>query len=114
MAIQKEYKEISKDKSFEELFKEKMEKYKDVIIEFEFNNEVNLTLEEMKGQILFFDFLEGRIDLRLGIEVQNEWVFNYKKNIIDKKRKLKRFFNKSILLLNIKNFFINYLSDSSD
>ena len=60
MTIQKEFKEIRKDKSFEELFKEKMEKYKDIIIEFEFNNEVNLTLREMRGKILFFDFFRRK------------------------------------------------------
>ena len=114
MAIQEEFTPIKKDKSFDELFNEKIQNYKDKIIYFLFNNEVNYTLGELRGKILFIELFNGKIHRRRGIEVQNEWVCNYKENIIDKKRKVKRFFNKTINLIQIKKLFINYLSASSD
>ena len=114
MAIQEEYNPVKKDKSFSELFNEKIANYKNKIIYFLFNNEINYTLGELRGNILFIELFNGKIHRRNGIEVQNEWVCNYKENIIDKKRKVKRFFNKSINLIHIKKLFINYLSASSD
>ena len=114
MAVQEEYDAIKKDKSFSQLFDEKIQNYKNKIIYFSFNNEINYKLGELRGKILFIELFGGKIHIKNGIEVQNEWVCNYQKNIIDKKRKVKRFFNKAINLLNIKKLFINYLSASSD
>ena len=114
MAIQEEYKPIKKGKSFEELFNDKIINYKNQIINFRFNDEINFTLGELRGKILFIKLFEGKIHRRRGIQVQNEWVCNYKSNIVDKKRKVKRFFNKAIHFINQKNLFINYLSASSD
>ena len=114
MSIQEEYKPIKKDKSFLELFNENIQEYKDIIINFSFNQEIEYTLGELRGKILFIEVFNGKIYRRTGIEVQNEWVCNYKANIIDKKRKVKRFFNKTINLIKIKKLFINYLSASSD
>ena len=114
MAIQEEFTPIKKDKSFKELFDEKIEKYKNKIVYFSFENEINYSLGELRGKILFIELFDGKIHRRNGIKVQNEWVCNYKVNIIDKKRKIKRFFNKSITLINMKKLFINYLSASSD
>ena len=84
------------------------------IVYFSFENEINYSLGELRGKILFIELFDGKIHRRNGIKVQNEWVCNYKENIIDKKRKIKRFFNKSITLINMKKLFINYLSASSD
>ena len=114
MAIQEEFTPIKKDKLFNELFNENIQDYKNKIVHFSFNNEINYTLGELRGKILFIEVFNGKIHRRNGIEVQNEWVCNYKENIIDKKRKVKRFFNKAINLINSKKLFINYLSASSD
>ena len=114
MAIQKEYKENKKNKSFEELYKERIKNYKDLIVEFPNSNDIKLTLGELRGKILFINLFHYGIHRKNGITSQNDWVCNYQKNIIDKKRKVKRFFNKTINLLNIRNLFVNYLSASSD
>ena len=114
MSIQEEYNAIKKDKSFNELFNENIQDYKHIIINFSFDDEIEYTLGQLRGKILFIEVFNGKIHRRNGIEVQNEWVCNYKANIIDKKRKVKRFFNKTINLINTKKLFINYLSASSD
>ena len=114
MAIQKEYKENKKNKSFEELYKEKIKNYKDLIIDFPNDDNINFTLGELRGKILFINLFYYGIRRKNGIISQNEWVCNYQKNIIDKKRKVKRFFNKTINLIKLKNLFVNYLSASSD
>jgi hypothetical protein len=114
MAIQKEYKENKKNKSFEELYEGRIKNYKDLIVEFPNSNDIKLTLGELRGKILFINLFHYGIHRKNGITSQNDWVCNYQKNIIDKKRKVKRFFNKTINLLNIRNLFVNYLSASSD
>ena len=114
MAIQKEYKENKKNKSFEELYKERIKNYKDLIVELPYSDDINLTLGELRGKILFIQLFYYGIHRKKGIDTQNEWVCNYEKNIIDKKRKVKRFFNKTINLIKIRRLFVNYLSASSD
>ena len=111
MAVQKEYKDYNCTKTMEQLFEEYTKSYKNYIVNYEGKN---ITIENLRGKIFFINIFHKKVNLVPLYIVQNDYVVNFSDNIIDKKRKIKRLFNRSVTLINDGKIYVNYLSGVSD
>ena len=113
MSIQKEYDDEKSNKTIDDLYKEYIINYKNVIINFN-NLLYKETVKNLREKIIFLNAFHKRLDRQSEFFVQNDWVVNYSSEIKKKNKKIKRLFNRAITYINDNKLYINYLSGSSD
>lgn len=111
MAVQEEYKAKTSTKDMNTLFEEYTVDYNDLIVEFKGQS---ISLGSIRGKILFVNVFHSRINWITSFKPQNDWVVNQTKNIVDKKRKIKKHFNRTITFMNENFIYLNYLSGVSN
>ena len=112
MEINSENTPLNSTNTFDELYEEYINDYKNRIIEYD---NKDLTLGELRGKLYIIKAFEGKLDEIPGIFSQNELQFNSEWDINKKETKIKEFFNKVKSLENNNeedknNLYITYIS----
>ena len=109
--VQEEYKKEECTKDMDTLWDEYAKDYLDYIVKYEGHN---ITMGEIRGKILFINIFKTYATKIPGFTVQNDWTVNCRCYMREKKRKIKRHFNRAITLTDGEKLFLNHLSCSSD
>ena len=113
MSVQKEYDDLESNRSIQEIYKDYIKDYQDIIINYQ-KNLYNEKVKDLRGKIIFFDSMGKRLDLQSGFSAQNKWIVNSSADIDTKKKYIKQQFNRAIIYNEDINLYMNYISGSSD
>jgi 1-phosphatidylinositol phosphodiesterase len=111
MQLVSEYDDTNCTKTMEEMYEEYTHDYKDLIKEYDGNVP---TMGEVRGHIFFIKIFKGSTRSIPNFYIQNYWSCNTISKIGKKKKKIRTQFHRSLTENDESNFFLNYLSCSSD
>ena len=114
LQIIKEHKDKNCTKKISELYNEYIQNITDKIIEYQYKDNIEITMGEMRGKILVIKIFGGSTKYYPGFLIQNNWSVNSRFSINEKKRKIKENFHRALFFTNNNKIFLNYLSSSSD
>ena len=111
MQLVSEYDDANCTKTMDEMYEEYTAKYKDLIKEYDGNVP---KMGEVRGKIFFIKIFKGSTRFIPNFHIQNNWTCNTISKIGKKKKKIRTQFHRSLTENDESNFFLNYLSCSSD
>ena len=114
MQIVSEYDDKDCTKSMEQMYQEYTKGYKNMIIEY--NNEKIPTMGEIRGKLFFIKIMKGSTSHISHFHIQNSWSCNTIQQIGKKIKKIRTQFQRATVSKENRtgDFFLNYLSSSSD
>lgn len=112
MQLVAEYDDTNCTKTMDEMYEEYTANYKDFIKEYDENNIPKMG--EVRGKIFFIKIFKGSTRYIPNFHIQNNWTCNTISKIGKKKKKIRTQFHRSLTETDESNFFLNYLSCSSD
>ena len=114
MQIVSEYDDKDCTKSMEQMYQEYIKGYKNMIIEY--NNEKIPTMGEIRGKLFFIKIMKGSTSHISHFHIQNSWTCNTIQQIGKKIKKIRTQFQWATVSKENRtgDFFLNYLSSSSD
>lgn len=108
---QEEYDDYNTTKTSMEMWDEYTKDIKDMIYKYEGKD---VTMGQIRGKIFWIEIFATHASKIPNFTVQNEWTVNCRWMNRLKRRKLKDYFNASILMTDTNRIFLHHLSASSD
>ena len=106
-----EYKIKNCKKNIHQLYEEYTKNYINKIVDYKYKK---ISLGEIRGKILMIKIFHGSTRKISNFKIQNKWTCNFRTHINNKKREIKKHFQRSLYGNDGHTIYLNFLSASSD